>query len=162
MAIEIERKYLLASPPDLDEIRARCGDLQVAEIEQRYVDAPAGVERRVRRRTSGGLTSYVLTEKRPVAGSTLERTEDETTIEVDRYEAEATATDGAVIRKRRHHFVHDGQAFELDQFFEPIDAWLLEIELTDPTDEVRLPPFLAIAREVTDDRQWRNAAIARR
>lgn len=162
MGIEIERKYLLAEPPDLDEIRAHCGEVEVSEIEQRYVDAPAGVERRVRRKVSGGVTTYVLTEKRAMAGSNLARAEDEDAIDVERYEEVATGTVGAVIRKLRHTFVHEGQAFELDQFMEPIGAWVLEIELDDPGDEVRLPPFLAIAREVTDDPAWRNAAIARR
>jgi len=160
MATEIERKYLLARPPDLEAIAA-AGDVDTVEIEQRYLDAPPGVERRVRRQRYGdGRTTYVLTEKRAVPGTSLEREESERTISAAGYEAAVEGTTGAPIRKRRHRFTCDGQRFELDEFLEPVQAWLLEIELAAGDVEVRLPELLAVDREVTDDPAWRNAAIA--
>ncbi len=162
VATEIERKYLLAQPADLDALRAECGDIEVSDIEQRYLDAPAGVERRVRRELSHGEATHVLTEKRAVAGTNVERIEDERPLDAEEYQLVARDTVGATIRKRRHRFVHDGQAFELDEFIEPIDAWLLEIELSSADQPVGLPPPLEIEREVTDDPAWRNSTIARR
>ncbi len=162
MATEIERKYVLAREPDLVAVAAATGGVDTVEIEQRYLDAPPGVERRVRRQTTPTGVRHVRTEKRAVAGTSLEREETEADITATDYADAARSTVGAVIRKRRHRFTWEGQRFELDQFLEPIDAWLLEIELADVDSDVRLPPFLPVDREVTDDPAWRNAAIASR
>ncbi len=162
MATEIERKFLVAGTPDLAEVAAASGGVDTADLEQRYLDAPPGVERRVRRQRSAAGERHVQTEKRPVPGTNREREESERDMTAAEYAVAARSTQGAVIRKRRHRFTWDGQRFELDQFLEPVEAWLLEIELVGVDDEVRLPPFLAVEREVTDDPAWRNAAIARR
>ena len=157
---EIERKYLLAAPPDLDALRAAVGDVQTIEIEQRYLASPPGVERRVRRMTVGDAEDCVRTEKRAVEGTRLERLETEEAISAADFVVAAAETLGAPIIKRRHVFVHAGRRFELDQFLSPIEAWLLEVELAGADEVVSLPAFLDIDREVTDEPQWRNSSIA--
>jgi hypothetical protein len=39
---------------------------------------------------------------------------------------------------------------------------LLEIELTHEGQMILLPPFLKVLREVSDEPQWTNSAIAKR
>ncbi|MGI6238806.1 MAG: hypothetical protein ACOYI5_04180, partial [Christensenellales bacterium] len=53
-----------------------------------------------------------------------------------------------------------GQVFELDIFPFWSDRALLEIELSDESDPVHLPPFIDVIREVTDDARYKNHAIA--
>ena len=40
------------------------------------------------------------------------------------------------------------------------DQTILEIELSDPEDEIRFPIFLRLIRKVTDDQNYKNAALA--
>ena len=42
------------------------------------------------------------------------------------------------------------------------DKAILEIELSDPEEEIRFPSMLKIIREVTDDDSYKNASLARR
>lgn len=157
MPLEIERKYLLSAPPDLAAI-AEQTEVLTFEIEQRYLPSRDGRERRVRRQASPSGVTYTLTEK--TAGrDPLTRNETEQLVGDDQWQL-AVALDGPTVTKRRHVFVHDGQRFELDELLRPRQAWLLEVELAGRDDEVRLPPFLSVEREVTDDPAWRNAAIA--
>jgi len=41
------------------------------------------------------------------------------------------------------------------------DRAVVEIELTDPDEEIRFPEMLKLIREVTDDPAYKNAALAR-
>lgn len=158
MPLEIERKYLLVEAPDLSEI-ARHTAISTLEIEQRYLPAGPGSERRVRRQEANGTVTYTLTEK--VSGDDpLVRHETERLVGFDVWQ-DAVSAGAPRVSKSRHVFVYDGQRFELDELLEPRRAWLLEVELASAHDEVRLPPFLVIDREVTSDPYWKNAAIAR-
>jgi CYTH domain-containing protein len=129
------------------------------DVEQIYLPADSGAERRCRRQVGGGYVTYTVTEKRS-GSDPLVRHESEAIVGYDAWQ-DAEASGGPRVHKRRHVFVHDGQRFELDELLEPRQAWLLEVELASPDDEVRLPDFLVIDREVTDDPGWRNAVIAR-
>ncbi len=52
--------------------------------------------------------------------------------------------------------------FELDLFEKELEGLaVLEIELDSMDDEVELPPFLNIAREVTHDEKYRNSKMAK-
>lgn len=158
---EIERKFLLAGPPDLTLLAAACDGMHTVEIEQRYLPAPAGVERRVRRTVTAGTTSYVITEKRPSNDPRI-RTEIERPAGVAEWNAAVAATTGSPIVKTRRSFDHADHRFELDQFHAPLTAWLLEVELDAADQHVTLPPFLGPLTEVTADPAWRNSALSRR
>ncbi|CAN5583629.1 hypothetical protein BH10ACT3_BH10ACT3_21610 [soil metagenome] len=158
MALEIERKYLLATPQDMATI-AMTVEVSTSEIDQIYLDAEPGAERRCRRRVRGDQVEYTTTEKRPTDDPTV-REEFATAVDADAWQ-QAAATDGPRVSKRRHVFDYDGQRFELDELLSPRRAWVLELELADADQAVRLPPFLDIETEFTDDPNWRNVAIAR-
>lgn len=51
-------------------------------------------------------------------------------------------TRAAPIRKTRHRFVHEGAYFELDEFKDQVDPWLLEVELADDVEAVKAPDAL--------------------
>jgi CYTH domain-containing protein/predicted ATPase len=157
--LEVERKFLLAGPPDFG--LPEFAGAQTVEIEQIYLRAEAGHEVRIRRRTQHGQSSYYLTEKRDAAGGA--RMEKESMISAREYlDLQRTRRDPAraVIRKQRTSFVYENQYFELDHLTGPGDLWLLEVELTEMSDRVTLPPSLRNSRDVTGDRGYYMGTIS--
>ncbi|MBR6088993.1 MAG: hypothetical protein IKP86_03605, partial [Anaerolineaceae bacterium] len=65
------------------------------------------------------------------------------------------------IRKDRYCLADGNQYFEIDVYPFWKDQAVLEIELTDPEEEIRFPKFLKLIREVTEDENYRNAALAK-
>lgn len=65
------------------------------------------------------------------------------------------------IRKDRYCFTDNKQYFEVDVYPFWKDQAILEIELSDSEDEIRFPQFLKLIREVTDDENYKNAALAK-
>ena len=65
------------------------------------------------------------------------------------------------IAKTRHCFLYDNQYYELDVFDFNDEIGLLEIELNSIEQEVSLPPFVKIIKEVTNDKKYKNKEIAK-
>jgi CYTH domain-containing protein/predicted ATPase len=157
--VEVERKFLLASPPPADFL----ANAVPVQIEQMYLPADGPTERRIRARTHDEHTTYFHTTKSPNPNGPG-RIEHEAPITAETYRILAELRDPAtrVIRKNRYCLVENGQHFELDQITGPNgDIWVLEAELVSADDQVTLPAALTIAGEVTDSPLYRNAAIAR-
>lgn len=170
--LEIERKFLLAKKPDF-----QLYPLWRAEklfIEQMYIAHPDLGEFRIRKRSTvkfgkgrsqGDSTGYYKTRKVDISPAV--RREDEERTTWNDYDHLKTFKDfnWQVIRKHRYCFVYNNQYFELDIFISPDSVRglsILEIELLDENDPVRLPPFLGIEREVTDDPAYSNYEISKR
>lgn len=152
--IEIERKYLI---DDIDW--NKMPKSEVVAIEQRYLRQG---DRRIRKRGQNGRYVYTLTEKQPISG-TIERMEVERQISVQEYNQLLAFCDNMryFIRKDRHCFVWEGQYFELDVFHGRLEGLrLLEVELSSERQPVYLPPFIKIEREVTNESEYGNAALA--
>lgn len=159
--LEIEKKFLLRNPPDfsIPEL-ANC---QKIYIEQMYLMKQDGESRiRIRKRGQHGSFLYYKTQKKKVAPGV--RHEVESMISAKDYEQFKAFRDPnrSPIIKYRHCFVYRSQYFELDVFRYPNpELCLLEIELTEENDKVELPPFLSIAREVTNDPDYSNSELAK-
>ena len=153
---ETERKFLVAYP-DLDALAANPFCKKV-EIEQTYL---SGRGERVRRRGANGDYLYFHTVKNGARGITsVENERRITKEEYEKYLADAEPGRGTV-KKDRYCIVYKGQYFELDVY--PIwrDRALLEIELESEDDEVILPDFLDVIREVTSEDDYKNYNIAK-
>ena len=72
-------------------------------------------------------------------------------------------TRGCRVRKRRYLVADGGATWEIDEFLDRQGLWLAEIELERVDDVVVPPDWLreAIEREVTDEPQYTNHALAR-
>lgn len=157
--VEIERKWLLLTPPPRNLVESAV----TVHIEQMYLHPTEdGAERRIRARAHGTHITYWHTTKtrRPDG----HRIEHEHQISAQTYQALSELRDPAsvVIRKQRHCFVYAGQHFELDTFTHPKRLWMLEAELQRADQPLTLPDLLPNMVEVTHDPAWSNAAIARR
>lgn len=159
MALEIERKYIIAMP-DIAALSEMEGYFS-RDITQTYLRAPAGVTARVRCSVTDGVFTYTHTEKiriNPMASDERERV-----IGEEEYRAllQTRLPDCRPVRKTRHTFRYLGQSFEVDVY----PAWehtaILETELSDPARAVSFPACLRVLREVTGNRAYSNAAMAR-
>jgi CYTH domain-containing protein len=158
-ALEIERKYRLAAPPDPRAL-AYYG-AEAYRIEQVYlVDPPSG--RRVRRiERPDGTVEHRFTRKthlRDLVREELEHEIDAAAYAV--YLAEADL-DRRPIRKVRYVVAHGEQRLEVDVFEEPPGLVLCEVELRSEAEPVTLPGWLGEHRDVSADPAYANASLAR-
>jgi CHAD domain-containing protein/CYTH domain-containing protein len=150
---EIERKYLLRELPALPD------DATVVEIEQGYVPGTNVLERLRRIRSiDGEVIRHVRTVK---LGEGLVRTEIEEEIPAELFTRMWPLTEGRRIHKRRYAARGEEHTWEIDEFLDR-DLVLAEVELAAADEKVEPPAWLAeaVVREVTDEPEYTNAALA--
>lgn len=146
MAIEIERKFLLAS----DTWRRHAVSVQA--LQQGYVCS--GPDRSVRVRISG--PDAWLTLKFGPAGPAREEFE----YAIPLADAEAVLVHAAdTIDKQRHIVPWQGLTFEIDEFHGRLAGLVIAELETERVHEGPLPDW--IGREVTDDPRYYNAVLVR-
>ena len=151
---EIERKYLLSALPE------RVAGVRCVEVDQGYLPGHRINERIRRVKNSAGELTYVRTIK---AGSGLERIEIEEEAPREFFEAVWPLTRGARVHKRRYYVPEGDVVWEIDEFLDRPGLWLAEVELESIDQHVKIPEWLqpAVEREVTDEREYTNRALAR-
>jgi CYTH domain-containing protein len=150
---EIERKYLLR------ELPSRVAGAPSLEIDQGYLPGER-INERVRRTRGNDGVRYYRTFK---TGSGIERVEIEEETSELFFTTVWPLTRGCGVRKRRYLVEDNGATWEVDEFLDRDGLWLAEIEL-ERVDQVVAPPEWlreAIVREVTDEPQFTNHALAR-
>ena len=156
---EIERKYLIHYPniKDLEEM-PNCTKV---DITQTYLKSDEEVERRVRARGIDGDYLYYLTEKKKI--SNLKRVEIERKLSQDEYLRLLMEADNKlhIIRKTRYCLTENNQYFEIDIYPEWNDKAIMEIELSSEDEEIKIPKFIKIIEEVTNNEKYRNHEMAK-
>lgn len=155
---EIERKFLIRMPAAAWLAKSCHG----SDIVQTYLKTDeADRSERVRRRAGEEGAVYTHTVKRRI--SDMRREEQEREIGEAEYRALLQRADPErrVIEKRRYVLRHGGKDFEIDVYPFWRDRAVMEIELTDETEPIALPPEIKIIKEVTGDQRYTNAALAR-
>lgn len=156
---EIERKYLIEYP-DIKTLE-NIPNCKKIEIIQTYLKSPNDTEIRIRQRGSKGNYIYSETHKRTISG--LKRVEVERRLTKDEYLERLMDADPArkPIRKDRYCLADENQYFEIDVYPFWSDRAIMEIELSNPDEEIRFPDMIRVLREVTEDEQYRNASLAK-
>ena len=157
--LEIEKKFLIKRP-DIDEL-AKFVNLSKSEIIQTYLcDDGSGYERRLRMRGIDGDYTFFYTEKRTILKGV--RIENERKISAKEYFDLLIQSDcrKRQIQKTRYCFIHDNLYFELDiyPFWEGVA--ILEIELTSEASKFRIPDFINVLQDVTNDIHYSNYRLA--
>ncbi len=155
---EIERKYLIRRP---DEAWLRTLPDR-SEIVQTYLVSQKDGERaRVRKRTRDGAAVYTHTVKRRV--NDLRAVEREREIDAAEYAGLLELADPKrrTLYKKRYCLPYRGQLFEIDVYPFWSDRAIMEIELEDEAQPVELPPEIELIEEVSSDRRYSNAALAK-
>ena len=153
--LEIERKFLIKRP-DIDILKTEGGIPQ--KIVQAYLKSSGDTERRIRERGDANGFTCFYTEKKSF--SPLKRIERERKISEKEYLSLLTEAEH-ILTKTRWCFIHESQYLELDTFDADPDHALLEIELTDENQKIKLPPWCQVIREVTNEMPYRNHEIAK-
>ncbi len=158
--VEIERKFIIAMP-DIEALRT-APDHTESRITQIYLESAEGITHRVRLREYADRT--VATETKKIRIDEMSVIEDEREISQDEFAelSKRIAKGTRPIVKTRHTFRHASHTVEIDVYPERQSTAIMEIELPTRETRVELPPFICVKREVTGNRAYSNAAIARR
>ena len=157
--IEIERKYLIAYP-NTELLRGMDG-VRIWDITQTYLMAEPGVTARVRRIAEEDTVRFVYTAKRRISDlSAFEEERDLTYAEYEEYLLRADPARNPV-RKTRYKIPCGELVWEIDVYPFWSDRAILEIELPDEQTEAPLPPFVTVYRDVSDDKRYKNASLAK-
>ncbi|MBP1548752.1 MAG: hypothetical protein J6A05_02005 [Oscillospiraceae bacterium] len=148
--LEIERRWLVKIPYGLDEYESHY-------IEQAYLEPASGFQGRIRRWDD----KFIYTEKART-GSSMSRIENEREITAEEYAELQKRTILNVVRKRRHIIPVGTLKFELDVFENVVESGygIMEAELPEESTEVKMPEFVEIIREVTEDSYYTNRNFA--
>ena len=157
--LEIERKYLIGYP-DLAYLES-LPNCRRTDIEQVYLESADGRKRRIRKRAEGDYCAYYLTEKRRITAVTTEEIECRITAEEYQSLLAEAAPGLHPIVKSRWCLLWDNQYFEIDVYPFWQDRAVMEIELKSEDEIVRLPDFINVIREVTDDMAYKNSSLAK-
>ncbi len=154
---EIERKFLIALP---DEKMLSEKAVHKLEIVQTYLAASDGESARVRKTTENGKVTYTYTAKKRITA--IKRIEEEREICEEEYKTFLLSADSSrrTIEKVRYCIPYAEHILEIDIFPFWRDKCFLEVELGDETENISLPPFITILKEVTEDRRYTNASLA--
>lgn len=154
--MEIERKFLIRIPSD--DLLKLCSR---SEITQTYLASEKGTTARVRKREGAENTVYTHTVKTKI--SDMRRIEDEREISGEEYLRLLLQADPErnVIRKTRFCLDRDGHEFEIDVYPFWKDRAIMEIELSFEGESFTVPDEISVIREVTSDRRYTNASLAK-
>lgn len=157
--LEIERKYLIYFP-NIKELE-KLPNCTKVDITQTYLKSNDGTERRIRARGINGDYVYYLTEKKKITG--LKRIEVERRLTQDEYISLLMEADTKLhsIHKTRYCLSENNQYFEIDVYPEWDNQAIMEIELSDENEEIKIPDFIKVYKEVTDNDEYKNANMAK-
>ena len=152
--LEIERKFLIAYP-DTDFLDSLENSSKV-EITQTYLKDRS----RIRKWYANGKVSYIKTVKHKI--SELVRIEEECEITESEYEFLLKNADPErkPVVKTRYRYPYMNKLIEIDVFHFWSDRAFAEIELEYEDEEFFLPDFIEVIKEVTEDKRYRNSALA--
>lgn len=150
MAVEIERRFVVAHLPDALVLDPG------TPMRQGYLTDGSAVAVRLRITAAAA----VLTVK---AGAGLQRTEVEVPLPADEAEQLWPHTAGRRIDKTRYHVpLADGHIAEVDRYHDALDGLVtIEVEFADVATAERFAPPAWFGTEVTGRPEWSNAALAR-
>ena len=158
MAFEIERKFLIVFPDtDLLEKIAE----SKSDISQTYLKTDDGFTSRVRKRTTDGATKYIFTEKRRITD--VKCIENEREINGEEYEELLKLADPErrTVEKMRYCIPFNGRVVEVDVYPFWNDRAIAEVEMEDENEEVVLPEFIKVIRDVTAEKAYKNYSLAK-
>jgi len=157
---EIERKFLIKMP----EIEKIPVSYQIMDIQQHYLQGHNSQEHaRIRKRGQHRSNTYYHTKKIKISNGMNIELEDK--LSQEQYYDLLSSADITLkpITKQRICFLWKNQYFEMDIFKNQLEGlYILEIELTSLQQEILLPPWIEVIKEVTDDAMYSNYELAKR
>lgn len=157
VTIKEQRKFLV-SAAHLDALESISNKVSIT---QDYLKINEGYEYRVRKITQDSNASYHLNvQKREPNGE--RRVLKERALQGREYDSLLLGKDESyeTVVKDRYSFVYKDQYFKFDIFDDGM--MILEVNVTKENPEITIPDFIRVKKDVTDDYEYSNIAIARR
>lgn len=154
LPIEEERKYIV-------EVIGELPECMESEISQTYLVAEPGCEVRLRHRVTNGVVTNIHTTRRKISDKEELVTERHVTNNL--YESMLQQADPyrQTVVKTRKSFIWKGQFFELDTYKSPVnDLVILETKGIISHNDLKLPPFLRIVKDITGNTDYFNINLA--
>lgn len=159
LPLEIERKYLIKIP-DISLLEQQPIYMKI-EMEQAYLkDWGETAGMRIRKSTLNGKTTYKKTYKRNITNVTRIEIEDDISEQGWLELLKEVDPESTSIKKVRHCFMYDNQLFELDIYPFWNDRATLELEISSEDQQITLPPFIEVIKEVTEDKRYTNRSLS--
>lgn len=165
--LEKERKFLVKFPSSWSKLSEMFDNLiDIRRIIQIYLTADKGEQAARIRKTVKGLTGntntvYHINKKQPVEPGVHREKEQEISSKQYQDLLNKSSKDKVPIEKTRFVFKYKDQVFELDVFKNTLKGLaILEIELKNIKDKVKLPKFLKLIKEITKDKRFSNFNLA--
>lgn len=136
--IHIQKKFLV-DYIDLEKISGL--DFNIFDIEK-YVISEGGNEKCYKKTTSFDDVNYSLINKTNINGEKI--VTEKRINESDYYDN----IPNYIIKNKRYTFEYNNQYFKLDIFD---DKCILEVDLTDKSNDFDIPPFVSVREDITDD-----------
>jgi len=159
---EIERKFLLKKFPQNSLVTLASKGLKIFDIEQFYFKVDGKKKRfRVKTNDNDNKKTYYQTEKTMFGPGEFEEIE-KVISEDEFFEVfNANKKKGSVITKDRFVVKMNGLDWEVDRY-KNIDLVILEVELDDIKQEIKIPKFLKelIVMEVTGVKEFSNHSLS--
>ena len=156
---EVEKKFLIEYP-NVEEL-IKLPNCEKIEINQIYLKGEGDDEVRIRQRGIDGNYIYYETRKKKFGG--VKRIEHEKRLTPGEFLERLMDADPTrrPIRKDRYCLTDGNQYFEIDVFPFWDDKAIMEIELSEPDEEIRFPEMIKVIREVTGENEYRNSVLAK-
>jgi CYTH domain-containing protein/thymidylate kinase len=153
--IEIEKRFLVHTDAI---IPVRSEEVDIVQV---YLKTDDGTMSRIRRRGCDQSYIYTHTIKKStgVSGKSIEI---ERRISENEYLALLMNADldRRSILKKRTCFLWNNQYYEFDRFASPYGLSILEIELDTESDNITIPPFISVIKDITGDKSYSNRSLA--
>jgi adenylate cyclase len=147
LAMEVERKFLVSEPPNLD-------DADSQEIDQGYLAIGEDGEVRLRRKGE----RLLLTAKR---GAGLSREEGEVELDREAFDRLWPLTEGRRLHKRRHVLPLDDDEIEVDVYAGELEGLVIaEVEFGSEEEARAFEPPDWLGEDVTGDPRYLNETLA--
>ena len=157
---EVRRRFLIDYPDTA--VLESLSNCHREEIEQVYLHAPEDVEIRIRKRSCGQDCVFYITRKRTVNGRRQLEAEGRLSEREYLQFLENADPSQKPIRKTRYRLNWENQYYEIDLYPFWKDRAILEAPLRDEDEEVHLPDFLHVQKEVTEDSEYHITQLAAR
>ncbi|MBQ0035982.1 MAG: AAA family ATPase [Firmicutes bacterium] len=159
--VEVFKKYLVEIDKDIVENIKKEVDYSNVHIIQHYLISTSGNERRIRMRDKNGSVVYYYSEASYI--STNERIKKDRILSERQYNEYVSEIDKSLnkIDKIRHSFIYDNLFYKLDIFdFDDTKA-LLSVQLPEGIENVKIPSYIKVIKEVTDNNAYKNYYLAK-
>lgn len=158
--IEIFKKYLIEVDDTMLEKIKEAPNYVYSHLIQYFLASVSGKERRIRKRERGDSTIFTYSEATYSSPNTRNK-HDRIISEREFYQYLSEKDENGEIDKQRHAFIYDNHFFKLDIFSFDQSKGLLSVQIPDEQDEIRLPDFIRILKDVSEDKNYKNYYLAK-